>query len=188
MSARPAPASAGPGPGELAQLIRERVDAVLQQASGFCRVRGVRLPQPEVRFDLTGQTAGQVRWERRRPPVLRFNLSLAAGHLDDFLAVTVVHEVAHLAVAACHPRARPHGPEWRAMMQLLGVTEPTRCHDYTPVPARRQRRWAYRCGCREHQLTTTRHKRVEAGAVRYHCRVCGGPLHPVGGQAPAPAS
>lgn len=182
MNARPAAGTARSGPHDLERLIAQRVEVVLQQAGAHCRARGVRLPQPEIRCDLTGQSAGQVRWGRGRRPELRFNLALARHHLDDFLAVTVVHEVAHLAVAACHPGARPHGPEWRAMMRLLGVEQPRRCHDYAVVaPARRQRRWAYRCGCREHELTTTRHKRAAAGAVRYHCRVCGGPLHPVDG-------
>ena len=180
MSARPAAARTGPG--DLARLIRQRVDAVLQQARDLCHARGVRLPEPEVRFDLSGQSAGQVRWERGRAPLLRFNLLIAGDHLDDFLAVTVTHEVAHLAVAACHPGARPHGTEWRAMMRRLGVAEPTRCHAYSvPAAVRQQRRWTYRCGCREHQLTTTRHRRVEAGAVQYHCRACGGPLLPVEG-------
>ncbi len=182
MSPRRAAAAARAGSDDLARRVAQRIEAVLQQAGAHCRARGVRLPRPEVRYDLTGQSAGQVRWARGRPPVMRFNLPIARDHLDDFLAVTVVHEVAHLVVAACHPGARPHGPEWRATMRLLGVAEPRRCHEYTlPTPARRQRRWAYRCGCREHELSTTRHRRVEAGAARYHCRVCGGPLHPVEG-------
>lgn len=180
MSARPAPAAARTGPDRLARLIAQRLDAVLAQARAHCRARGVRLPQPEVRFDLTGRAAGQVRWERGRPPLMRFNLALAGAHPDDFLDVTVVHEVAHLAVAACQPRARPHGPEWRAMMRLLGVAEPKRCHEYTlQTTVRQQRRWTYRCGCREHQLSTTRHKRVLSGSTQYHCRACGAPLHPI---------
>jgi len=58
------------------------------------------------------------------------------------------------------------------MREWFGV-EPERTHrfDARLVPARRQRRWRYRCACREHELTTVRHRRVEKGA-RYLCRAC----------------
>ena len=151
---------------------------LLHRAEPLCRKRRVRLPDPDIRFDLRGQAAGQVRWQPRGRCEIRYNLDIARRHRDDFLARTVPHEVAHLLTVSCHGRTSPHGPEWRAMMQHLGISNPTRCHEYSidEDTVRRQRRWRYQCGCREHQLSTTRHKRMQSGSAVYRCSVCGNDL------------
>ncbi len=145
--------------------------------------RAIRLwgpmPFPEVRFDLRGAAAGQYRSHPR--PCIRYNAGLAALHFDAFCRQTPPHEVAHHVVACRWPgHRRPHGPEWQEVMRAFGL-EPRRCHDFDPgpLPVRRQRRFRYRCDCREHELTATRHNRVARGRQRYFCRACGAPLRPV---------
>ena len=63
-------------------------------------------------------------------------------------------------------------------MQLFGA-DSSRCHDYDTSHAgtRHLTRYAYRCGCREHALTSIRHNRILAGQV-YYCRACGKALVP----------
>ena len=163
---------------DLEGRIRDRTQALLQASLPLCQSYRAAFPDPEIRFDLRGQAAGQFRWPDRGRPVLRFNIELARRHTDDFLATTVTHEVAHLITTACHGRTRPHGAEWRAVMSFLGVSEPRRCHNYAVdiSAARRQRRWTYSCDCRQHQISTTRHNRIRTGTTRYHCRICGAPL------------
>lgn len=135
-----------------------------------------RWPPPRLRFDLRGQCAGQAlpaTW------TLRLNRALLLAHEGHFLAVTVPHEVAHLVAYALHgPRIRPHGPEWRELMQQLGLP-PKVCHDYPVKPARRARQWTYRCACQEHRLGSQRHRRASEGRTIYRCRRCGDVLHPV---------
>jgi SprT protein len=108
---------------------------------------------------------------------IRYNLQMASLQPERFLSETVTHEVAHLLTWLLHGRnARPHGPEWQSMMRFLGIESPRRCHDFRGgEPARRQRRWSYRCACRTHHLSTTRHNRIQKGA-RYQCAACGGAL------------
>ncbi|MDJ0741260.1 MAG: SprT-like domain-containing protein [Gammaproteobacteria bacterium] len=166
------------------ERLQRRIAQRVRQCLVACQVLagrdGVVLPAPEVRFDLRGRAAGQCRWRRGHRPQLRFNLAIAARQPDAFVATTVAHEVAHLVVLACHGPARPHGPEWRAAMQHLGIADPRRCHDYD-VPlhdVRRQRRWPYRCACSEHELSTTRHRRVAQRRAEYRCRRCGSALQP----------
>ena len=163
--------------------IGQRTQQLLQAAAPLCRSHGAPLPDPLIRFDLRGQAAGQVQWRAGERPLLRYNLDIARRHQTDFLATTVTHEVAHLVTAACHGRTRPHGTEWRAVMAYLGIPEPQRCHHFEldGHGVRRQRRWTYRCKCREHELSTTRHKRAQAGQRHYLCRVCGTALRPVDG-------
>lgn len=160
--------------------IRERTRAILLQSQPLCASHHTEPPAPEIRFDLHGQAAGQVRWRCNERPLLRYNLAFARNHPEDFLVTTVVHEVAHLVTMACFGRTRPHGTEWRSVMQYLGVDRPQRCHDF-PLDSstpRSQRRWAYSCDCRDHQLSTTRHNRARSGATSYLCRTCGSTLRP----------
>lgn len=155
--------------------LREETYRLLEQAKPLFRQAGRASPEVHLRFDLRGQTAGQVVWQHKRPVHIRYNLAMAEMQLAAFMAETVPHEVAHVVVRSCHRGARPHGPEWRAVMHFFGIDRPTRCHQFT-LPsgsARRQRRWPYRCACSEHQLSTTRHRRVQQAGNRYLCRCCG---------------
>lgn len=127
-----------------------------------------------VLFDLTGRAAGMYRMLRGVRSI-RFNPYLFAKYPHDSLTVTVPHEVAHYVVDRLHGlrRVRPHGPEWRTVMREFGLAPvATTVHDLAGIPARTQRRHAYRCACLLHPLTTRRHNLIRRGA-RYRCRRCG---------------
>jgi len=131
----------------------------------------------EVRFDLRGKTAGQVRMGKGARTLIRYNLELLRRETADFLARTVPHEVAHvLAYRRYGSRIRAHGPEWQRIMRELGA-EPTRCHDYDVhgLDARRLQYFDYHCSCMRHQLSSIRHNKVAKGQ-RYLCKRCGEPL------------
>lgn len=145
----------------------------LKQALPLFRQAARRPPQVEVLLNLRGAAAGQLRQYRDGRLIIRYNLAMAARHPEPFLAETVAHEVAHVVTHVCHGKVRPHGLEWQAVMHWFGIAEPRRCHDFTLPPRHHtQRRWAYHCGCREHQLSTTRHNRAQRG-LQYRCRDCG---------------
>ncbi len=133
----------------------------------------------QVRFDLCGAAAGQYRIHPA--PCIRYNAALAARQFEDFCARTPPHEVAHHVVAQLHGHcgARPHGPEWRAVMRRFGL-QPERCHDYdlSGLQVHRHRRFHYRCDCGTHALSATRHNRVQRGERSYFCRRCGKRLRP----------
>ena len=152
-----------------------RTLSLLDQARRHYRVP---IPAPQVRFDLRGQAAGQVR-QRGRIWQVRYNPLLLAREPHAFLAQTVPHECAHLVAFALFGRTiRPHGPEWQGVMRHFGA-EPRRCHDFAvdDLRVRRLRRFDYHCACRTHQLTSTRHHRAQAGQT-YYCVACRGPLAP----------
>ncbi|MEW7976823.1 MAG: SprT-like domain-containing protein [Candidatus Sedimenticola endophacoides] len=135
---------------------------------------GRRLGRIEVRFDLRGQGAGQARFAPGAAPLIRLNEALLEAHGEHFIQCTVPHELAHVVTHRIHgAAARPHGPEWREVMELFGA-EPSRCHNFETLPAttRTLRRFSYRCGCRTHLLTSIRHNRIGTG-TRYYCHQCG---------------
>lgn len=161
-------------PPALQVLLEAETERYLARAEPLFRQAGRAAPTVELAFDLRGRAAGQVVRRQGRPLRIRYNLAIAQGQPEAFLAETVPHEVAHVVTAICHRRARPHGPEWRSVMRWFGIAQAARCHRFeVPAGGRRQRRWPYRCGCGEHQLSTTRHHRVLHKGTRYLCRRCG---------------
>lgn len=164
----------------LQSIMTAALTLLSQQLDGHCqaacqRLRSLSYPLravPELRWDLRGRAAGQAHLGRA---LIRLNAALLLQEGEDFALSTLVHELCHLAVWARHGRkARPHGPEWRALMQAMGQS-PQRCHDAPVQAVRQQRTFRYACPCSEHALSTTRHNRAQRG-VRYLCRRCAQPL------------
>jgi SprT protein len=161
-------------------LRREAERLTKKYLEAAARHFGAKLATPEIRFDLRGKTAGQLRTTDRRGFLIRYNAQLLERHPRQFLARTVPHETAHLvAISLFGSRILPHGREWQAVMAAFGAPA-ERCHSYATegLQTRHLRRYAYRCACRTHQLTSIRHNRVRSGQV-YLCRQCGQPLEPV---------
>ncbi len=136
------------------------------------------LLQIPVVFDLSGRAAGMFRAEAERCWI-RYNPWIFGKYYRQNLDATVPHEVAHYVVYALFDRRRvkPHGKQWRQIMALFdadpGVTFDL---DLRGIPQRGQRTHAYRCPCRDHQLSTTRHNRINSGRSCYRCRFCDGEL------------
>lgn len=155
--------------------MRERTEHYITLAEAKL---GRRLPTVSLRFDLSGGTAGMFR-AGEGVVEIRYNPWIFARYWEENLAGTVPHEVAHFVVYATRGRrrTRPHGPEWRAWMDFFDADPAVTFDlDLTGIPRRVQRTHAYRCDCREHALSTTRHNRALRGTARYCCRYCSGLL------------
>ena len=165
------------------QTLAEATAYWVEQAA---RLTGRRFALPHIRFDLKGRAAGQYRSHPH--PCIRYNLELASQQFDAFLDRTPGHEVAHYVIHQMHPgrRVRPHGPEWRKLMENLGL-DPSRCHEFdmSKVPTRRQRRFPYRCRCQTHELSATRHNRIRRSQAEYRCKRCGQRLEPLTAFSPS---
>lgn len=169
-------------PPELDRRVRERFADLLARAAEQITALGLPpLPVPRLHYFDHRLDAGRAMPPARvgAPGTLELNAAYLQRHPEEMLEETVAHELAHLIVFHLNPQRRepPHGAQWQRVMREWFDVEPERTHrfDASVVPARRQRRWRYRCGCREHALTTVRHRRVEKGA-RYLCRACRGIL------------
>lgn len=126
-------------------------------------------------FDLRGRAAGMYRVQRGERAI-RYNPYLFAKYFDDNLHTTVPHEVAHYIIDLLYGLGNvpAHGAEWRTVMRSLGGDpRATARYDLAGIPVRRQRRFAYRCDCSDHQVSSVRHNRMRRGKAAYHCRRCG---------------
>ena len=90
---------------------------------------------PVIKYDLKGVVAGQCIYIG----IIRLNSFLLRENLEDFLENTIPHEVAHyIAVKVFGSLIKPHGKEWKMIMNLLGVF-PVRCHSYDVGRVKRKR-------------------------------------------------
>ncbi|HSG87890.1 MAG TPA: SprT-like domain-containing protein [Pseudomonadales bacterium] len=179
---QPADSTPDAGPDrELDAAVRARLAGLLERTRSALRAMGrPPLPQPQVRYFDHRLDAG-----RALPPaaadsagVIELNSVYLRAHTHEMLGETLPHELAHLVVFHLRRRpVQPHGALWQEIMREWFEVEPERTHrfDVDGVRARRQRRWRYRCPCREHVLSTVRHRRALAG-TRYLCRGCRQPL------------
>jgi SprT protein len=167
--------------GDGRDAIRRAVVQAWQKATDFYDLGS--LPLPEIDFGLRGRCAAQAGWRmsvhrgsRKASQLrLRFNLQAYAAHPAEMLNETVPHEIAHLIVVLrWGAKCRPHGAEWRSVMQECFALEPQRTHSLPLKPSRTlPRDFVYACTCRKHYLTRIRHGRIERGQSVYRCRNCG---------------
>ena len=149
----------------LHQALLERVETAWQ----LCRDYHPGLPRPQVWCDLRGKCAGQAHYGRGG---LRFNPVLYRENRRAFLVDVVPHEMAHWLVRHLSDghKARPHGREWRTVMEQLFGLEARVTHSFdtgraSPTPH------CYQCGCQAHFFTSRRHALARNGR-HYRCLSC----------------
>jgi len=156
----------------------DRTLEVIAKASELYDQKFLSIP---IAFDLRGKCAGMYR-RSGREKLIRFNPWLFAKYYQHSLEQTVPHEVAHY-ITDClwsGSKVKPHGKEWKSVMQLLGA-EPavTGNYDLTGIPLKQYQQFDYSCGCKTHQLSIIRHRRLVKGQAEYRCRSCQGLLQAV---------
>lgn len=148
-------------------------------------------PLAGIHFDMTGRSAGQVRFplvSKKSPvnlPILRFNATLLRQNGDGFIKEVVPHECAHIVVYHLfrqssrfnRQRPKPHGNEWRAVMRDVFKVEARVTHNFE-VAASNSKVFLYRCACDKklHHVSLIRHNKMKRGISRYLCKRCGDQL------------
>lgn len=85
---------------------------------------------------------------------------------------TCEHEVAHLFTKVLFPNAKQaHGPEFRRVMNSLGLTGRTRHSMHLP-DAKKKETFTYKCQCRTVELSKIRHNKMVRGVQKYICMDC----------------
>ena len=162
----------------ITEAIKKRVDTKIEQCITTIEKKyKVKFKKPAVHYDVRGTTAGKA-WYTKW--IVGFNPVLLNENVDDFIARTVPHELAHLATELIYPHAHragfgkkrsPHGAEWASIMTALGA-DASRCHTYNVENARVKRKatYSYKCACCGHkfELGPQRHAKIQRGATYWH--------------------
>lgn len=154
---------------------RNKAEAHYQRAFPIC----------EAVYDVRGRWSGYVHAEqcvRSGNWVMHLNPVLLMENIDDFIARTVPHELAHIIDCEVNKgfsrtwsgKRSVHGPSWKAVMRVLGIRDASRCHSYdtTNAQVRKKASFEYKCACGQSVfLGPVRHarhqERVSSGLPGY---------------------
>jgi len=135
----------------------------------------------EVEYYRNKRVAGQCCGPRN----IRISQDLLEQDTAEILTQTVGHEYAHCVVRQVHNRSqcKPHGVEWRRIMELLELpADVLHSMDTSFAPPRkRQRRYIYACACtKTHKIPTQTAMKMMRGHQVRTCRVCNTTIQPTG--------
>ena len=147
------------------QAIRDKVQDCIARAE---KTFGVKMPQVQIRFDLTGRAAGMAGM-RYGSFYLRFNIKhmqLGGKTWDHLLNDTVPHEVAHTVCQAFPKFGRNHDAGWKRVCIALGGNG-SRCYSEEDAPeaVAAQRPYVYiTTNGNEVRVTKVIHSKIQKGA------------------------
>ncbi|MCC7375768.1 MAG: SprT-like domain-containing protein [Verrucomicrobiales bacterium] len=125
-----------------------------------------------VRVEFSGRLRSAVARCSPKRGVIRLSTALLAHGNRPLLSEALTHEAAHFAVHLLHgPKAKPHGNEWRQLMQAAGLQPRLRLRLPDPAdpdarPRVPQPQYEYRCPVCQ---STYRCRRRDS---RIRCRPC----------------
>ncbi len=145
----------------------------------------------DISFNLKGRSAGMYRVKTKRARIfsrlksgqqreIRYNPYIFSKYFDDNFATTIPHEVAHYVTDVLYglKNIKPHGKEWKTVMLAFGAdASVTADYNLSGIPLKKQAVFIYQCDCREHQLSTTRHNKIQKQRYQYSCKYCNQILH-----------
>ena len=161
------------------QLVAHQTRAYIQQAAELFNLKDKTV---EICFNLKGRSAGmyRVRYGKglifsRQQREIRYNPYIFSKFFDDNFATTIPHEVAHYVTDIIYglKNIKPHGKEWKAVMHAFDAdASVTANYDLSGIPLKKLSVFTYRCDCREHQLSSIRHNKINKRRYRYYCSYC----------------
>lgn len=150
---------------------------------------------PPIHYDVRGTTGGY-----HQDGEVHYNPTLLMENVEQYLERTVPHEVAHHIDTLNGDNARPdngyaylvltssgrrprrskrsiHGPSWKHICRIMGMTDIARCHQYdvTNAQVKVKNKFEYNCnGCKKAVfMSSVRHNKFRKGRTTYWCSRCG---------------
>ena len=165
---------------EKQQLVIGQTHAYIEQAIKLYNIKNKPL---DIVFNLKGRTSGMYRVNYhlgRYSREIRYNPYIFSKYFEDSFNSTVPHEVAHFISDIIYGlnNIKPHGEEWKAiMLDFDADAAVTANYDLSGIPQKKLSLFTYHCSCREHQLSSIRHNKINKKRFKYYCNYCKKLLH-----------
>lgn len=180
--------------------VRQRIETVVDECVKKAEAHYKRMIKtPDVKYELTGAVAGRAH-TRPEKWFIDINSVLLMENLEDMIANTVPHEMAHMICKIVYPetlavrgkvvtstgrmkreKREVHGPRFYEVCDVIGMTDAGRTHDYDISNAKKKvdtTRHTYVClTCNQDVvLSAKQHTMMLNGTRKYHHRTDSGML------------
>jgi SprT protein len=134
-----------------------------------------------IKVNLKGsRLIGQCVKEGKKSYVIRLHAELLRKFRMQYVKDVLTHEFAHAVQMELFAKSKPHGQEWKSVMEnLSGVPYQKSNVDYRLKNSRTFKTYLYKCDCREYLITSIRHNKIIRGVSIYKCKKCGQVLRSV---------
>ncbi|MCL9780905.1 SprT family zinc-dependent metalloprotease [Vibrio sp. S4M6] len=160
---------------ELDHRIHTTIHHCIQQASQYF---DVQFQTPSVSYQLRGKAAGKALLLDNQ---IRLNPILLKENQQAYFDDVIPHEIAHLIAFQRYGRVKPHGKEWRNIMQSVFQRPALATHNLD-IRSVQGKTFQYDCSCSSYPLSVRRHNKVTRKQASYFCKKCTKPLKYTGKQ------
>ncbi|MDR0762140.1 MAG: SprT-like domain-containing protein, partial [Campylobacteraceae bacterium] len=127
-----------------------------------------------IKINLKGsRLIGQCVKEDKKSYIIRLHAELLKRFREHYIKDVLTHEFAHAVQMELFIKSKPHGREWKSIMESLnGVPYKKSNINYRLKNSRTFKTYRYKCACCEHIITSIRHNKIIRGESIYRCKKC----------------
>ncbi|MDR2080637.1 MAG: SprT-like domain-containing protein [Campylobacteraceae bacterium] len=127
-----------------------------------------------IKINLKGsRLIGQCVKEGKKSYIIRLHAKLLNEFKQTYIKDVLTHEFAHAVQMELFLKSKPHGREWKSIVEnLSGAPYKKSNIDYRLRNSRTMKTYLYTCACGEHHITAVRHNKITRNIMIYKCKKC----------------
>ncbi|MDR1007755.1 MAG: SprT-like domain-containing protein [Campylobacteraceae bacterium] len=128
-----------------------------------------------IKVNLKGsRLIGQCVKDGKKSYIIRLHTELLKKFRERYIKDVLTHEFAHAVQMELFAKSKPHGREWKSIMESLNDAPYKKSNiDYCLKNGRALKTYRYKCDCHEYLITSIRHNKIVYGTSIYKCKKCG---------------
>ncbi|MDR2789835.1 MAG: SprT-like domain-containing protein [Campylobacteraceae bacterium] len=117
---------------------------------------------------------GQCIKKGRKKYLIRLHGKLLKEFKQEYIKDVLTHEFAHAVQMELFAKSKPHGKEWKGIVEKLNGAPFKKSNiNYQLNKGRAMKTYLYKCACGEHHISAVRHNKITRNIMIYRCKKCG---------------